>query len=111
MGTVCRNLGDFQQAKDYHTYALDIHLRQLGRDHSKVGKTYENIGDAHIGLGHDEEAKRNYDFALASYVENLGPEHVNVRIIQNKLTHLQQSTRTAFVDVDTRVCPVACTLF
>ena len=72
---------------------------------------YENIGDAHNEQGHNREAKRNYDRALAIYVWNLGPEHVVVGIIKNKLAQLLQNTRMAFVDVDTRVCSVACSMF
>nr|XP_058959983.1 uncharacterized protein LOC131786940 [Pocillopora verrucosa] len=111
LGTVYRNLGDFQQAQDYYARALDISLKQLGPDHLGVGKIYVNIGDAHNEQGHDGEAKRNYDRALAIYVRSLGPEHVDVRIIQNKLAQLLQNTRMAFVDVDTRVCPVTCSMF
>ena len=73
---------------DYHVLALDICLKQFGRNHLKVGETYENIGDAHNDQGHDEEAKRNYDHALAICVRNLGSGHVKVRIIQNKLAQL-----------------------
>ena len=90
---------------------MDILLKQFGPDHLEVGKIYENIGDAHKEQGHDGEAKRNYDRALAIYVRSLGPEHVDVRIIQNKLAQLLQNTRMAFVDVDTRVCSVTCSMF
>ena len=90
---------------------MDILLKQLGPDHLEVGKIYKNVGDAHNAQGHDGEAKRNYDRALAIYVRSLGPEHVDVRIIQNKLAQLLQNTRMAFVDLDTRVCPVTCSMF
>ncbi|RMX44001.1 hypothetical protein pdam_00023377 [Pocillopora damicornis] len=111
LGIVYRNLGNFPQAKDYYARALDIYLKQLGPDHLKVGKIYENIGDAHNEQGHDGEAKRNYDRALAIYARSLRPEDVDVIIIQNKLAQLLQNTRMAFVDVDTRVCPVTCSMF
>ena len=68
MGIVYRNLGDFQQAKDSHARALNNYVKQLRPDHLEVGKMYENIGDAHNEQGHDREAKRNYDRALAIYV-------------------------------------------
>lgn len=58
----------------------------------------------------DGEAKRNYDRALATYVHRLGSEHVDVRIIQNKLAQLLQNTWMASVEEDTRVCFVTCSI-
>ena len=68
-------------------------LKQLEGDYLKVEITHENIGDAHNEQGHDEEAKKRYDRVLAIYVQSLGLEHVYVRILQNKVTQLQQITR------------------
>ena len=36
MGTVYSDLGDFHQAKDNHSRALDIRLKQLGPEHVDV---------------------------------------------------------------------------
>ena len=44
LGTVYRNLGDFQQAKDSHARALDIRLKQLGPEHVDVAPFYNNPG-------------------------------------------------------------------
>ena len=68
-------------------------LKQLEGDYLKVEITHENIGDAHNEQGHGEEAKKRYDRVLAIYVQSLGLEHVYVRILQNKMTQLQQITR------------------
>ena len=68
-------------------------LKQLEGDYLKVEITHENIGDALNEQGHDEEAKKRYDRVLAIYVQSLGLEHVYVRILQNKMTQLQQITR------------------
>ena len=68
-------------------------LKQLEGDYLKVEITHENIGDALNEQGHDEEAKKRYDRVLAIYVQSLGLEHVYVRILQNKVTQLQQITR------------------
>ena len=51
LGTVYRNLGDFQQAKDSHARALDIRLKQLGPEHVDVATSYNNLGIVYRNLG------------------------------------------------------------
>ena len=43
LGTVYKNLGDFQHAKDSHASALDIRLKQLGPDHVDAATSYNNL--------------------------------------------------------------------
>ena len=43
LGTVYKNLGDFQHAKDSHARALDIRLKQLGPDHVDAATSYNNL--------------------------------------------------------------------
>ena len=78
LGTVYRNLGDFQQAKDSHTRALDIRLKQLGPDHVHVATSYDNLGTVYTNQGDFQQAKDNCARALHIYVRQLGLEHVHV---------------------------------
>ena len=59
MGTVYSDLGDFHQAKDNHSHALDIRLKQLGPEHVDVVASYNNLGIVYSGLGDFLEAKLN----------------------------------------------------
>ena len=59
-----RNLGDFQQAKDNYTRALDIYVNQLGPEHADVATSYNNLGIVCRNLGDFQQAKDNYARAL-----------------------------------------------
>ena len=51
LGTVYRNPGDFQQAKDNYAHAIDIRLKQLRPGHVNVATSYYNLGTVYSDLG------------------------------------------------------------
>ena len=57
LGLVHSDLGDLEQAKDYHERALDINLKKLGPEHVNVATAYNNLGNVHSKLGDLEQAK------------------------------------------------------
>ena len=69
LGTVYRNLGDFQQAKDSHARALDIRLKQLGPEHVDVATSYNNLGIVYRNLG-DCQQERTAMHVHWTYVWN-----------------------------------------
>ncbi|XP_066020688.1 uncharacterized protein [Pocillopora verrucosa] len=91
LGTVCRSLGDFRQAKDNHALALNIVQKQHGPDHVDVAAFYNNLGTVHRGLGDFQQAKDNYARALDIRLKQLGPEHVKVAASYNSLDNVYRS--------------------
>ena len=50
VGTTHKCKGNFEQAKNYHAHALDIHLKQLGPEHVYVADSYNNLGTVNSHL-------------------------------------------------------------
>ena len=44
LGAVHQELGELEQAKDYHQRALEIQINVLGAKHIDVAKSYNNLG-------------------------------------------------------------------
>ena len=51
--------------------------------------SYEGLGDVHREFGDLEQANVYFKRALNIRLKKLGPEHVDVRRIQNKLRNIQ----------------------
>ena len=58
MQTTLSEKGNFEQAKNYHTHALDIHLKQLGPEHVYVAASYNNLGTVYSDLGNCRKQKK-----------------------------------------------------
>ena len=56
LGTVYSDLVDFQQAKYYHTRALDIRLKQLGPEHVDVADSFNNLGTLYRNVSDFQQA-------------------------------------------------------
>ena len=57
LGVVHRQLGDLNQAKDYHDRALAILLKKLGPEDINVAASYNDLGLLHRQLGDLTQAK------------------------------------------------------
>ena len=44
IGSVCRDTGDLEKAKEYYQLALKIGKEQLGPNHAHVAAFYNNLG-------------------------------------------------------------------
>ena len=64
MGVVHDNLGNYDQAKDYHELALNSREKNLGPEHVHVATSYHNLGLVHDNLGNYEQAKEYHELAL-----------------------------------------------
>ena len=85
MGTLHKDLGDHQQAKEYYERALSIQLKKLGPDHVDVARTYHNMGTLHCDLGDHQQAKEYYERALSIKLKKLGPDHVDVALTYHNM--------------------------
>ena len=64
MGLVHDNLGNYEQAKEYHELALNIRQEKLGPEHVDVATSYNNLGLVPDNLGNYEQAKEYHELAL-----------------------------------------------
>ena len=82
---IYRDLGDFNQAKEYQQRALAIRLEKLGPVHVDVATSYSELALIYMGLGDFDEAEGYQQRALDIRQEKLGPEHVEVATNCNTL--------------------------
>ena len=90
MGSLQKDLGDHQQAKEYYERALSIQLKKLGPDHVDVAVTYHNMGTLQKDLGDHQQAKEYYERALSIQLKKLGPDHVDVAVTFHNMGSLQK---------------------
>ena len=83
MALIYKDLGDLQQAKEYHQRALKIRLDKLGPEHVDVARSYNNLASIYQDLGDLEQAKEYQQRALKIRLDKLGPEHVDVATSDN----------------------------
>ena len=76
MGVLHKQLGDFQQAKEYYERALSIQLNKRRPDHVYVARTYHAMGNLHLDLGDFQQAREYFERALSILLNKLGPDHV-----------------------------------
>ena len=74
-------VGDLQQGKESHEFALD---EIFGPKHVKVADIYKNLGAVHIDQGYFHEAQECYDRAFAIYDKNVGPQDGKLKWKQNQ---------------------------
>ena len=85
LGSVNHDLGELEQAKEYHECALTIRRNKLGPDHLDVAMCYNNLGSVHHHLGDLDQAKEYHERALTIYLKKLGPDHLDVARCYNNL--------------------------
>ena len=85
--SVHHDLGDLEQAKEYHELALTTHQKKLGPDHNDFDVTtcYNIMASVHHDLGNLGQAKEYMELALAIRLKKLGHDHVDVATCYNNL--------------------------
>ena len=78
LGVIHQDLGDFEQAKEYHEHALAIRIEKLGAKHVAVATTYNNLGLIHLKLGDFEEAIGCFERASTIHVKKHSTKNVDV---------------------------------
>ena len=74
LGVIHRQLGHFEQAKEFHQRALEILVKKLGDKHVDVATTQIDLGLIYRQLGDFEQAEEHHECTLASH-EKLDGEH------------------------------------
>ncbi|XP_022788865.1 kinesin light chain 1-like [Stylophora pistillata] len=98
LGTVQRELGEFQNSEENHKRALDIEQKNLGPEHVDVARTLHHLGNVQHDLGNLEKAMEYYKCALEIQQKNLGHDHIyfafsffTMGVVESELGNLQSA--------------------
>ena len=78
MGNVYRELGQYNEAKEFHEKALIIKKKIFGEDNATVARSYHNLGNVYRPLGQYNEAKEFFEKALIIEKKIFAQDHANV---------------------------------
>ena len=84
-GLVYRELGQYNQAREYHEKSLAIQREIHGEHHGDVAKSYYNLGSVNWKLDQYNDAKVFYEKSLAIRKEIFGEHHGDVAASYNSL--------------------------
>ncbi len=89
LGTACHKMSDLTSAIAYYQRALDIKLRQPGKNHPDTAGTYNNLGALFYEKNDLENAQRCFREAHAIYRDTLGDAHP---LTQQAATYISRLT-------------------
>ena len=78
LGNAYENLGQYNQAKEYHEKALMITKKTFGEEHANVASSFNNLGNDYHCLEQYNEAKEYHEKALVISKKIFGDHHANV---------------------------------
>ena len=90
-GHVHRNIGEHNQAKEFHTKALMIRKKIFGEEHEAVATSYNNLGSVYDSIGEYNQAKEFHTKALMIRKKIFGEEHEAVATSYNNLGSVYDS--------------------
>ena len=77
MGFLHEQLGNFEEAKEYHELSLSIRQRKLGPENVEVATSYRNLCLVHDRLGDFKKGKEYHELALSVNQKMLRPFRVH----------------------------------
>ena len=77
-GLVCKDLDQYNQAKEYYEKSLAIRKKLYGEHHGEVAQSYNSLGNAYRALGQYNQAKEYHGKSLAIRKEIYGEHHGDV---------------------------------
>ena len=91
LGGVYQDLGQYNEAKEYHEKALIIKKEIFGGEHDQVAASYNKLGSVFQALGQYNEAKGYHEKALITRKKIFGEEHDDVGTSYNNLGNVCQA--------------------
>ena len=89
------NLGLVHQQQQQHSSALTLlnqslsfYIKAFGQQHSEVAIIYEDIGNSHLAMGRQVQAREHYSRALGVYKTTFGPQDDRTTALKLKLEQL-----------------------
>lgn len=92
LGLICRNLGDYNKARDLLEAALKSGLANFGEKHPTVAVRQSNLANVYLDLGEYEKARDLLEAAFKSDLANFGEKHPNVARCQWNLANVYLKT-------------------
>ena len=80
--------GNYPKALEFHTKALNIREKVLGKDHPDTANSYNNIGLVYSNMGNYSKALEFYTKALNIYEKVLGKNHPSTAVGYNNIGYL-----------------------
>ena len=80
--------GNYPKALEFHTKALNIREKVLGKDHPDTANSYNNIGLVYSDMGNYSKALEFYTKALNIYEKVLGKDHPSTAVGYNNIGYL-----------------------
>jgi tetratricopeptide (TPR) repeat protein len=77
--------GQLKQAKFYLDHALKIRIKSIEKNSTLVGRTYNSLGNVELSEGNDKKAKELYQKAHSIFLDVLGEDHPNTKLLTNKI--------------------------
>jgi tetratricopeptide (TPR) repeat protein len=91
LATLCREIGNYQDAFRWQKESLAIRKKTLGEEHPDTATSYNNLAGLYESMGVYEKAEQLYLKALKIREEVLGEEHPNTATTYNNLAGLYES--------------------
>lgn len=91
IGTFEQYLGHYDRAARLREKALEIYLKNFGKEHLNVAALLSNLASVYSDLGDYERARNLLEQALASDLKNFGEIHPNVALSQFNLINTYRS--------------------
>ncbi len=91
MATLYVSQGRYDKAEPLYRRSFDIYEKALGKDHSLVAQSLNNLASLYRTQGRYDEAEPLYQRSLAIYEKALGTEHPDVATSLNNLALLYNS--------------------
>lgn len=85
LGFYYRAKGEYTKERDHFAKALELRVKELGRQHVAVARSHNNLGGAYLNLDKYLEATKHHNMALTIYENQLGKEHP---VVASVLTNL-----------------------
>ena len=67
----------YDEALEYYNKSLDIYINKLGKDHTNVAESYNNIAIVYKSQNKYDEALEYYNKSLDIYINKLGNDHTD----------------------------------
>ena len=85
IGTTYSKIGDRVKAKEKYFEALDIYIKEFGRNHVKVATTFNNIAHQLFMVKNYKQSVEYYREALSVFITCLGESHQNTIMVAENL--------------------------
>lgn len=93
VGTVLHGLGDYANAVEFYSQALDIRTRELGEAHIDTVDCHNSLGLTYDDMGVHAKALYHHEKCLAGKLSAFGAQHVSMAVCFNNLGNVHRNLK------------------